>query len=310
MTGDDRDAGQVGGVDGGHRWGVDRGVGAGRGLTPRRFDVRRVLAARAPHELVLADVGDGHELVAGVPADLAGLGFDGAPLEVAAGEDPRVRVVHALVGAFEVVDVGVERVRVLHEELAGSEQPEAGPQLVAVLPVDLIERDGQVAIARVLPGHEGGDGLLGGRGEAELGVLAVVEPEHQRPVRLVPSGAGPQLEGLDDREGHLLGVDGVHLVAHDLLDLRQHPTSEGQPGVDAAGDPADAAGPEEQPVTLGLGVGGVVAQGPQEQLRHAHWRRLLAGRPRNPTNPGLSAPTGFPDLPAGISGGIPLQSES
>ncbi len=148
-----------------------------------------------------------------------------------------------LVGALEVVGVGVERVRVLHEELAGPEQAEAGAQLVAVLPVDLVQRDGQVAIARVLPRHQRRDGLLGRRGEAEAGVLAVVEPEHQRPVRLVPPGAGPQLEGLDDGEGHLLGVDGVHLVAHDLLDLRQHPPSQGQPGVDAAGDPADATRP-------------------------------------------------------------------
>ena len=291
MAGDDRDAGQVRRVDLGHRGRVDGAVTPGRALAAGGFDVRGVLAARAPHEGVLADGGDGHELVAGVAADLAGLGLDGAPLETAAGEDPRVRVVHVLVGVLEVVGVGVERVRVLHQELAGAQQPEPGPELVAVLPVDLVEVDGQVAVAGVLAGDERGDHFLGGGREAEPGVLAVVEPEHERPVRSVASGAGPQVHGLDDGEGDLLGAGGVHLLAHDPLDAGQDPAPEGQPGVDAAGDPADAPGAEEEPVAVGLGVGGVVAQGAQEQLRLAHvlWRLPVGPRPAG-ANPGPNRP--------------------
>ena len=77
---------------------------------------------------------------------------------------------------------------------------------------------------------------------------------------------------------HLLGAGRVHLLADDLLDLAQHPVAERQPGVDAGRDPADVAGPDEQPVAVDLGVGRVVAQRAQEQRATSAWPARLPTR--------------------------------
>ena len=105
--------------------------------------------------------------------------------------------------------------------------------------------------------------------------LRSLEPEHQRAVGRVAAAALPELERLDDREQHLLGAGRVHLLPDDLLDLAQHPVAERQPGVDARRDPADVAGPDEQPVAVDLGVGRVVAQRAQEQRATSAWAPRL-----------------------------------
>jgi hypothetical protein len=69
---------------------------------------------------------------------------------------------------------------------------------------------------------------------------------------------------------HLLEAPGrVHLLADDPLDVAEHQPAERQPGVAARSGPADVAGADEQPVARHLGVGRVLAQGAQEQGRHA-----------------------------------------
>ena len=82
VLGDAGDAGQVGRVHLLARRRVDRRhARCGRRVRrapARDLDVRRVVAVRAPHEVVLADRGDGHELVVDVAADLARLTLDGA----------------------------------------------------------------------------------------------------------------------------------------------------------------------------------------------------------------------------------------
>ena len=231
------------------------------GAPPRRhLRVRRVVAALAPDERILADGGDGHELVVHVPAHLARLALDGTEGEAAPGEHARVRVEHLLVAPLQAFLVGVERVGVLHQELPAAQDPEPGPQLVAVLPVDLVQVHRQIAIARVLVGDGGGDDLLRGRRQAEAGLPAILETEQLGPVRGVAPAALPQLEGLEDRQRELLGAGGVHLLADDLGDLAHHPGAERQVRVDAARDPADEAGADEEPVAVDLGVGRVVPQ--------------------------------------------------
>ena len=134
---------------------------------------------------------------------------------------------------------------------------------------------GQIAVGRVLLRDDRRHDLLCGRRQAEAGLLAVEQPEHERPVLRVASGALPQLERLQDRQHDLLRTGAVHLLAHDLLDLAQHPGAERQPGVDAGRDPADVAGTNEQTMAVDLGIGGVVAQRAQEQRGHAHPSTVL-----------------------------------
>ena len=98
---------------------------------------------------------------------------------------------------------------------------------------------------------------------------AVLQPEDAvavlgPPVRRLVRGARQQRG-----KQNLLPANRVHLVAHDLLDLAQHPQTQRQPAVQAGPDRADVAGPDQQLVAGDLGVGRVVAQRAQEQLGHA-----------------------------------------
>ena len=117
------------------------------------------------------------------------------------------------------------------------------------------------------------------RAEQVVVALAVLEPED--PVAVVGPAAG-RLVGLarqQRRELQLLGADRVHLLADDLLDLLVDPQAQRQPGVDAGRRATDVARAHQQPVARHLGVHGVLAQGPHEQLRHPqdHWRKASRG---------------------------------
>ena len=99
------------------------------------------------------------------------------------------------------------------------------------------------------------------------------EAEHQRPVRGVAAGLLPQLERLGDRQRDLLRARRIHLLSHDLRHLGEDPLADRQPRIDAARQAPDAPRPQQQPVTVDLGVGRVVAEGAQEEARHPHGRR-------------------------------------
>ena len=72
----------------------------------------------------------------------------------------------------------------------------------------------------------------------------------------------------------------VHLLADDALDVAVDDPAERQPGEAAGRGAADVAGPHQQPVARHLGVGRVLAQGPQEQRRHPqHPGRIPRRRP-------------------------------
>ena len=126
----------------------------------------------------------------------------------------------------------------------------------------------KVLVGAVLPFHRQGEQLFVRRAEQVVVAAAILEPENAVAVfgpavrRLV--GRARQQRGEQD----LLSANGVHLFAHDALDLAQHPQAERQPAVEARRDRADVAGADQQLVAGDLGVGGVVAQRAQEQLRH------------------------------------------
>ena len=84
-----------------------------------------------------------------------------------------VRLVHDPVGLAHAVLVAVDRVRVLHQELAPAEQAEPRAELVAVLPFDLIDVHGQVAVGGKVAGRQRRDDLLLRGAEDQLAVVAV-----------------------------------------------------------------------------------------------------------------------------------------
>ena len=129
----------------------------------------------------------------------------------------------------------VEAVGVLHHELAAAHQAGTRPGLVAVLRLDLVDHERQVAVRAVEVLHHQGEHLLVGRREQHVGAASVLQPEQVRPVLLPPVGDLVGLAGEQRREVDLLEAGGVHLLANDPLDV-------------AVDDPTRAAATRTHPV--------------------------------------------------------------
>ena len=109
-----------------------------------------------------------------------------------------------------------------------------------------------------------GDRLLVGRGEDEL-ALGAVTNLHEDVEPVVPTARLPQLGRRQHRHRHLLAADRVHLLAHDLHDLLVDAPAGREVRPEARADLADQPGADEEPVRRRLGIGGVLAEGRQEE---------------------------------------------
>ncbi len=125
-----------------------------------------------------------------------------------------------LIGDLESRRIAVEAVGVLHDELAGAQDAGARAGLVALLDLEVVEQQWQVAVGLDGRGYVGGDDLLVGHGQHQVGAAAVLQLEQL--LDPVAPGAAPQLGGLEDRHQHLVAADRVHLLAHDLDDSLVH----------------------------------------------------------------------------------------
>ncbi len=201
-----------------------------------------------------------HEPVVGLHDDV---------LESEAREDALVGVALRLVRDLETGVGVVERVGVFHRELAAAQQSGAGAGLVAVLVLDLVDRQRQVFVRVVEVLHEQREDLLVRRGEQVVGALAVLQTEDAVAVLLPPAALLVGFARQQRGEQHLLCSRGFHLVADDGLDLASHLESERQPGEDPRRLTTDVAGADQEPMRGHLGVGGVFAQGADEELGEA-----------------------------------------
>ena len=263
---------------------------------PRRAAACRSRPRRWPRtrsrqcDLVLAGCAGGHVLVRADAAHHPHVRLDRVPLEPAAIEDLVVRTGEDLVLRVEARAVAIEGVRVLHDELARAEDAGARPHLVALLRLEVVEDQRQVAVRADLACDVERHRLLVRHREHQLGALAVVQLEHLGDA--VAAGLLPQLGRRDDRHQHLLGADRVELLADDLLDLAMGAPAGRQVAPHAGTDLADHPGADEQLVGDRLGVGGSVLDGGKEVLgeeRHLgakpSWRRVPAARQRGTAAP-------------------------
>src|SRR3990170_5564925 len=101
----------------------------------------------AQDERVLAKGILDHELVGLRAAHDADVGADDDGLETEPLEDARVRVVMEAVAPVEPVPVDVAAVGVLHRELANPDEPAPRAWFVAELRLEVVDDDGQLAIA-------------------------------------------------------------------------------------------------------------------------------------------------------------------
>ena len=183
----------------------------GLGLGARHLDVRGVPGRQ--RDLVLARGTWRHVLVSARAAHHPDVRFHLVEVESAALHDPRVGASVPLVLLVEPRLVAVERVRVLHHELARAEHSGARARLVALLHLELVQEERQVAVGADVVRHVEGEPLLVRHREHVRRALAVVEL-HQL-LDLVAPGRLPEPRGLKHRNQELLAADRVHLLADD-----------------------------------------------------------------------------------------------
>ncbi len=281
--GDGREAGRRDLLRGGRRRRqLDRlRVGAGD------LDVGGVLAgARAgERDLVLAGGTRRHVLVCAGAAHHADVGLDAVPAQAGAFHDAVVGADVQLVALVEAGGVAVEGVGVLHDELARAQHPGARARLVALLDLEVVEDQRQVAVGAHGLRDVRGDGLLVGHREHELGALAVLQLEEL--LDRVAPGLAPRLGGLQHGHQQLLPADRVHLLADDSHDALVHAPAGGQPAPHAGADLADQPGADHQLVRDRLGVGGGLLLGGQQVLGEAgHLRVARLMRVEEPVSGG------------------------
>ena len=195
-------------------------------------------------------------------------------------EGPDVGAVLRLVAGVEPGLVAVAAVGVLHDELADADEAAAGARLVAPLGLEVVDLHRQLAVRPDDVGEQEPDDLLVGHREDHVPAVAILEPGQLRADRVVAAAGAPDVGRVDDRHLHLLAADRVLLLADDLLDPVVDPLAERQQRVDPRAELADVAGPEEQAMGRHLGIGGVVAQGREEELGESHPRRIAGAAPR------------------------------
>ena len=140
------------------------GVGAGD------LDVGRV--AGRERDVVLARRARRHVLVRADAAHHPDVGLHPVPLEPDAVEDPVVGLAVALVVRVEPLAVAVEGVGVLHDELARAQHAGARARLVALLGLEVVEAERQVAVGA----HDLGD-------VRRHGLLVASAPAQSAPLR-------------------------------------------------------------------------------------------------------------------------------
>ena len=218
----------------------------------------------------LAGVGQSHVLDGGIATDLAGVGDNGQSLDVAALADVSVGLLHLVVLLLQALLRGREAVGVLHDELAAAHQAKAGTELIAELVLNVVQIDRQLLVGTQLIAHQGRDGLLVGGAQHELATMTVVKAHKLLAIGIDTAGFTPQL-GVDHNGHHkLLGAGGVHLVAHDVLNLANRAPSKRQVGIQTGGLLADHAGTEQQTVAGELSVRRILFKRRRIELRHIH----------------------------------------
>ena len=195
------------------------------------------------------------------PAHHAHIGLHAVEVQAGALHDAVVGAYVQLVALLQSDLVAIEAVGVLHDELARAQHPGTRPRLVALLDLEVIEDQGQLAVGAHDLRDVERDGLLMGHREHELRALAVGQLEQRLDVQA--AGRAPRVGRLQNRHQHLQAADRIHLLADDLHRALVHPPAGGQPGPHPGTHLADEPRAHHQLV--------------RDRLR-VSWRLLLGGQ--------------------------------
>ncbi len=262
------------------------GVAGNRRRPPKigLFGVRRVAAALAAKDRVLADLRQVHELLAVLAPDGAGIRLDGDNGDTCPREDSQVCLEGGVVRAVEPLPVGVEAVGIHHDELAQADETAARPNLVAEFRLDLVEGERKVAVALDVASGEEAHHLFVRGAEGEPPLAPVLKAEQHRAEGAVPPRLLPELDRLERWKVNLEGARAVHLFADDGLDAPGDPPTKRREAVEAGCQGDDEPRAEQETVARRLRFGGRLPQRPYDESGHPH--RLVPA--------GVRAAQGFP----------------
>ena len=245
------------------------------------FHVGGVIAARAIDDCILTGSSNHLEFFTQITANGAAVGRHGAIGQTESVKNSPVGIGHHLIAGLGTGLVTVETVGVLHDELTPSHQTKAGPSFVAKLGLNLIEILWQLFVTLDFLPRDVGHHLLAGRLNHKIAIMAILDTQQLRSVRLKTPRLLPQFGWLHHRHAQFHGTGTIHLLAHDRLDLANHTQPHGHQGVNASAKLLDHAGTRHQLVTDHFGVSRCFLEGGYEELRSFHGRTLkkLGARP-------------------------------
>ena len=126
-----------------------------------------------------------------------------------------------LVSDVQAAGIEIEGVGILHDELAHAQQAGFRPRLIAELGLNLIPDLRQLLVAAQFAARNGGHHFFVRHAQAQVAPEAVFQAEHVVAHDVPAAGFLPDFGRIQRGQQHLLAADGVHLFAHDLLNLQQ-----------------------------------------------------------------------------------------
>ena len=129
--------------------------------------------------------------------------------------------------------VNVERIGVLHQKFARAHDAKARAHLVAELPLDMVEVERQVLVGAHIAPENLRHHLFVGGAEQHFALMPVLDAKHFLAVIVIAPTFAPQICWLNGRHEQFNGAGAILLLAHDCVDLVQHPQPKRQPGVNA-----------------------------------------------------------------------------
>ena len=253
------------------------------------FDRRRVVLILAGHRLRFGDLDVGskvtavairdrrfaifsqhHEFVRVAAADLTTVSQHWTEFQPAAREDTAVSVVHFAISLIQPRFIHVEGIEILHHKFATAHQPKTWTTFVTIFVLDLIETQRQLLVAANELAADVCDNLLVRWPQAKFAPVAVNHAHHLVAIRAPSTAFLPELRRLRDRHQDLLPIGSVHLLAHDLLHLRQHALAQRQIGVHPCSHLLDIARLQKQLMAWDLRFSRHVAQRRDQSMFHSH----------------------------------------
>lgn len=186
-------------------------------------------------------------------------------------ENPVVGTLNHGIVPIQAGGIRMERIKILHEEFPAPEDAGLGPQFVAELRLDLVAPEGKVAVAADELLDERHDDLLVRGIERVFLLIGRRNMKEGIEVFLLPTTRlHPVLARGERGHQNLLRPDGVHLLAHDLLDILEYSEPQREERVHAGHRLVNEARPRQKLGIDALRIGSGIFGSFGEELGEEH----------------------------------------